>query len=747
MDGAPGPSAAGVVNAAAEEIGEMTALISDITIASPPVVSFSVIDETGRGVVGLEAGGGNQIRFVLAYLDDTPVNDAPSSRWNSLITRDRGGATQATYDREGTLLDNGDGTYEYTFENDVTTVPGYDPTLTHRLVLQISGSVGAFRLPAVNAITDFRPDGMDVTSTRNVADTRNCNECHDRILVHGNRYEAGYCVTCHNVNTETSEDDGFRVLADMSYMTHAIHAAAARRANGAPDYELGGDNYSNVTYPQSLLHCAKCHEASEATPDGDTWKTNVNPVSCGGCHEGNVDISGTPTTFEAHVTALPNCSICHNDPGFANLNTVQNHLTENPTTNNPDIPEGLSAVEYDLANLEVDPGTGDATVTFNILFDGTPIDMNDSDTTTDLGLTGSPSFLFAWAAEQGGMMPIDYNNIGSGRDGAQPPTVSVESLRGSYTTVDIDGTTYYQGTIAAAFPLNTSLRSVSMQGYYSENGTARHTISQVVAVAGEERREIVDSNKCANCHEWFEAHGGNRVFDVQVCATCHNPNLTSSGRTFDPTAVTPTISASIETTLACDPADPADLSSCGVQPDKPLAVGVLDGTNPLTWPEATQNIKDLVHGIHAAELRADPMRFVRIRGIARPYAFNEVSYPGTLSSCEGCHNSDTYYTNLPPGELPSTQIVPSAQPDDRASLIAARQDGNLPNTTDIVTTPAAAACFSCHDSLLSWAHMEQNGGLINAERSEVEASTDIETCGVCHDAGKSADVAVIHGFD
>ena len=36
---------------------------------------------------------------------------------------------------------------------------------------------------------------------------------------------------------------------------------------------------------------------------------------------------------------------------------------------------------------------------------------------------------------------------------------------------------------------------------------------------------------CLECHEIFEGHGGNRVSNAQVCVMCHNPNLSSSGRT------------------------------------------------------------------------------------------------------------------------------------------------------------------------------------------------------------------------
>ena len=79
---------------------------------------------------------------------------------------------------------------------------------------------------------------------------------------------------------------------------------------------------------------------------------------------------------------------------------------------------------------------------------------------------------------------------------------------------------------------------MGLQGYFQVDtdgdGDANyslHTPSAVVAVSGDdERREVVDNNNCANCHEWFEGHGGNRVFNMNICTLCHVPNLSSSGR-------------------------------------------------------------------------------------------------------------------------------------------------------------------------------------------------------------------------
>ena len=96
-----------------------------------------------------------------------------------------------------------------------------------------------------------------------------------------------------------------------------------------------------------------------------------------------------------------------------------------------------------------------------------------------------------------------------------------------------DGT--FTATIAGAFPAGATRRAVGLQGYFQVDvGADRyplHTPSAVIAVSGDDaRREVVDSNNCASCHEWFEGHGGNRVFNMNICTLCHVPNLSSSGR-------------------------------------------------------------------------------------------------------------------------------------------------------------------------------------------------------------------------
>jgi len=62
--------------------------------------------------------------------------------------------------------------------------------------------------------------------------------------------------------------------------------------------------------------------------------------------------------------------------------------------------------------------------------------------------------------------------------------------------------------------------------------------------------------------------------------------------------------------------------------------------------------------------------------------------------------------------------------------------------TTLVNSPIATQCFACHDTVLARAHMEINAGSIYAPRSV--ALGKIETCMVCHDTGRIADIKAMH---
>ena len=682
--------------------------ITDITIESPPVITFSVSTAEGLPVIGIGdfwEESNRFVRFTMTKL--VPGTDGDPDSWVA-YTRDTtgDGSTGPDYDT-GNLVDNGDGTYTFTFNTDVAAVDGitYEPGLTHRVAGQI-GSRSVAMEPQ-NLVYDFVPAGGDVTNTRNIAVMESCNECHDNLVFHGRRFEVEYCVQCHN--PELAINSAGISEGDMAFMTHRIHAAGQFEVLEDQEWR---DMVLEVTYPQELANCRKCHNGDdEATADGNNWKNVPSKEACMGCHAG---------AHPADQEDNSGCIGCHSPSDIEDY-----HVTANATANNPNLLEGQREIVYELIEVSVDENN-DTEIDFRITSDGEPLDLTNLP--EDLADPGRyPGFLLAYALPQSGIdAPADYNNLGV--SAAQPIRVDIneaDSLTcsgGICTAVINDGN---------AFPAGATMRAVGLQGYFRQDvdpdgdsdtyDYSLHTQSATMAVAGDaERRAVVDSAKCAACHEIFEGHGGNRNLTadggVAICTMCHVPNLSSSGRTLD-----------------------------------------------LTVPEDTQNLKEMIHGIHASAVRTTDYEHVRaFRGSNRPYNWAEVTFPAEVGNCALCHLDGTYELPLDSNILETTVRTTGAADGmdaDFAAVEAARDA--VPGDTDWVNSPVASTCFYCHDSEAAGIHMEQNGAVLSVANPDVnvvavredpaDASIDLddaaESCVVCHGDGKIADVSEAHGLD
>jgi hypothetical protein len=76
-----------------------------------------------------------------------------------------------------------------------------------------------------------------------------------------------------------------------------------------------------------------------------------------------------------------------------------------------------------------------------------------------------------------------------------------------------------------------------------------------------------------------------------------------------------------------------------------------------------------------------------------------------------------------------------------------RAGANRASTTDDVAwSPNVAVCSGCHVSTTAEAHMLQNGGskTLTKNADGTTAGGPIETCGLCHGPGSTADVKEVH---
>ncbi len=156
--GPPGPSTgSGIPIGSTEGINIAVSAVAVPGGGGAPVVSFTLTNDIEQGLKDLPAG---DIRFTLAQL--SPGSNGGSSEWQSYVTRADGDIEdiQATTEKGSPerFIDNGDGTYQYTFANDLTAYPAgpvFDETKTHRLGIEIRGQAPI----SSNGIITFVPVG------------------------------------------------------------------------------------------------------------------------------------------------------------------------------------------------------------------------------------------------------------------------------------------------------------------------------------------------------------------------------------------------------------------------------------------------------------------------------------------------------------------------------------------------------------------------------------------------------------
>jgi len=340
-----------------------------------PIVKFKVTDANGTPVIGL--GGQKKagtalvptnynMAFTLAKL--VPGTNGSPSKWVTYLVNSPGTvaapATVANFpqsDSQGTLVDNGDGSYQYTFWHDITKSKAfvdalvdaplkpkaalgdttYDPTLTHRLGIIINGAQPGTGTNTPNAVQvvpqvllvknlnvgfDFVPAGGAVKFTRDIVVKDSCSECHDgKGIGHAgtnvNGWQVGrndprLCVTCHTdqirftFDQEASSTDGGMTLTGTTRQTQAVIDG---RAVG---------NFPN------LIH--KMHMGDRLTKQGYNFNADAagqfneklypqDQGNCTKCHDGSANAKHKTADGDNWKNAPSRlaCGACHDGINFA----------------------------------------------------------------------------------------------------------------------------------------------------------------------------------------------------------------------------------------------------------------------------------------------------------------------------------------------------------------------------------------------------------------------------------------------
>ena len=727
--GGGGSGAGGTTPPPAEAtLTELIITVGAVDLVNAPVVNFTVTTQAGVPFVDLAAG---DLRFNIAKW--IPTTDATGAHWQNYINRANGGAVQGSQERLrdgyafGTLDNHGDGTYTYSFATDIknaaanvcpapcTDADGrpldisYAPTLTHRVAIQQGNS----DYPKASGIYDFVPAGGTPTQPDVVANAT-CNSCHAQLAAHGTRVDVRLCATCHNPGSWVAGTDGPNVTVDLKAMVHRIHynnggLQLPSVIAGTPNM-IGSDDFSAVVFTQDVRNCTRCHDgtagASNFTPLGDRWKNNPSVAACGSCHD-NVYFGTTPDATRPYQTIAHSggvqgddsrCALCHAAGRYTDAKDIA-------IAHNFPARMKAAAAKYQF-NIISATATGVGQfpfITFSVTDPsngGAPYDL-----ATAAGFTASGASLgikIGWSTS-------DFGNHASGANYGQP--VSINALAtavpgaaaGTYTVsspVAVPPMLPNQAASLRVAMNGQAMGDVTNAGSFTDRLSIKGAFKDF-AIAGNvvARRKVVEFEKCAVCHDTLSLHGGNDSNEPGVCALCHDPNATDAAQ-------------------------------------RPATAGVLTGGVDGKREESI-DFRTMIHAIHAGEAANGGFRENGITIYGRggtPVSFARVAFPGNLAKCTACHTANSYqlggqWVSTWAGGLLTTTTSSGATPSDAAD--------------DLKTTWTAAVCASCHDSASANYHMTLNGGAF--DQTLAVASSQIETCSVCHGVGRVYDVKVVHG--
>ncbi|HEX9720399.1 MAG TPA: OmcA/MtrC family decaheme c-type cytochrome [Ramlibacter sp.] len=749
-----------------------------VTVASPPVVNFSVFSD-GKVKTGLEL---SNVSFAIAKL--VPGTNGNLDQWVSYVYRTEtaaagvgpGGApvlakaTQATTDAKPAaaaatqLVFNADGYYTYTFTTDIkdpakTNGVTFEPNRTHRVAIQLSYVNAAGETERVNPYFDFTFDAngnsvpvTDPALTKKMTDVSSCNGCHEKLALHGGgRVDTQFCVMCHNPGTTDANSGNVLTLSTMVHKIHAGRLLHSKLSAGGEDYVIWGyrdtpHDYSEVGFPQDLRNCTKCHTgANPATPQGDNWKTKASREACLTCHankEGSEwfsfhKILNNDQDPNAAATLMPTsaCAGCH-APGTS-IAPERVHWNQNEE-NAAKYKMNIEDAAYDAATRKVtvkyflsDPTNGNAA--YNLV---TPECTGTStiacSNQTRFGnlrfylphqnMIGQPTGTTEFSAHNNGGSSANAFAYKGTNDGSNHYTVQISVPPDS--TVSMAFGTARVVSIGQIKEPKLQVKTVSdprpeVTPRELVNVVVQHTFKDVVLSGTlNPRRAVVSNEKCNVCHGALGTTSGSNTLANAFHGGARN---------------------TVEACVICH--DPNRMSSTKM-------------TNGLDLNESYQ-FKRMIHGIHGNSKRTYPFT----HGNKVIDAFNkdgtsktgglpmleanlaigntstvenyaaEVAWPGVGLNCNACHVDNSY--KLDRGTLGAVVTKPAGVTDPMQWL---------------VISPKAATCTACHDSPAAMGHVTSFGAATFANRTQAESLQIQETCADCHASGigfKAVDI--VHG--
>jgi OmcA/MtrC family decaheme c-type cytochrome len=561
--------------------------VVDIVVSSVAgvgdTVTFSAFEEDGvTPVLGLTL---DDFRFYIADLvpAGTLTGNTPVATWNTIYPErwlyERSGvdnngtptnpADDVPYPNGGPLTENGLGSYTYTFAADLaagnlTFAPQFNVLHTQRLMIRAGGTDELSREAAIVEFVipiDGTSTGLlsqdETTFDRALVAQEACTACHGDPLqsaAHGSSYQTPQgCIFCHSPIGDfpdefpqagaTSTGDAMQASGFwLARLIHTIHNAGT-----LPGWPAGltPEVFSEVTYPQNIQECQKCHIPGTGLAQADSWKTNPTVEACTTCHA--VTFTGVAThTGGAQVNG--SCSLCHPADGAGVGQSVS----------------GAHAVVYDFDNQA-----------YNVTITLSP----DNDATPDVYETGDAILVTATVDTPG----FDYLNAntaflrsanlyvygprakavpvltpGSTTDPAfVPPTIvgqgnppdqgvvllASAAAADANVLTDATGFKYQLTAVTAGMPAGTYMVQTNIDFSATGDRTTdgRHIGPRFYPLDGWQlvtfqvktaTPELKVAGECTGCHEQrnFSTYAHRSYFGTDGCLACHD----QSGNHADP---------------------------------------------------------------------------------------------------------------------------------------------------------------------------------------------------------------------
>ena len=709
------------------------------------------------------------------------------------------------------LVYNPDGYYTYYFKTDIMDVAKtsgvkFEPTLTHRVAIQLSYVNAAGETIRVNPYFDFTLvtngtggyDSVAVTDpakTRKMTDVASCNGCHEKLALHGGgRVDTQFCVMCHNPGTTDANSGNVLTLATM---VHKIHAGRLLKTKldankGGEDYVIWGfrntkKDFAEVGFPQDLRNCTKCHSgANPNTPQGDNWKTKPSKEACLTCHANKAgsdwDASHqvfarstdvwTGATAQSVAKDLPNatCAACHRVG--SNIAPERVHWNQNEE-NAAKYKMNIESVAFnDTADHKgrtvtvhyfvSDPTNGNAA--YNLVTSectGAAPNITCSNQTR----FGNLRFYLAYQNMVGQPTAVtEYSAFNNGGSGANAFAYKGVNNGSNHYTVNIPVPDDVPG-VSVAFG---TARVVSI-------GQIKEPLLQVKA-ATDPRPEVVPrtliNTVVQHTHKELALSGSlqprRAIVATEKCNVCHGALGTTSGSNTQAEAFHGGARNIVEACVICH---------------DPNRASTTVATNGLALNESYQ-FKRMIHGIHGNSKRTYPFTY----GNKALGAFNkdgtsatggdplaanvlnfaaEVAWPGVGINCNVCHVNNSYkndqgtlgamtvsanlsktagvYSNTLVGVF-ETWAQQGACNGLTGSVLASNLACTSVNLMKMpVISPKAASCTACHDSSKAIGHVTSFGGASYANRTQEQIlALPRETCDDCHASGGFKGVDIVH---